>query len=172
MRGTAAARREQTLPMAEEASQGVLLDGLDFAAELGERFAANLAEDFCVAPLPVETGGAEAAFEDAAFRGKRAKRIFNDSWVEGKAVCGFTQREGAMGAGVPADEFEHRMRHRLEKRGGKTGRQRNAEGIAIAGCILGCDKTAFACDAQFKQATGADQAVYGFEHRRINDSTR
>ena len=67
MRGTAATRREQSLPVGEEAGEGVLLDRFDFAAQLGERFAADLAEDFGVAPFAMETAGTEAAFEDAAF---------------------------------------------------------------------------------------------------------
>ena len=72
-----ASRREQSLPMREEARQRVLLDRLDFAAQFGERFAANLAQDFSVAPLAMEAAGTEAALEHAAFVASDAKRILN-----------------------------------------------------------------------------------------------
>ena len=110
-----AARGEQALPVGEEAGERVLLDGFDFAAQTGERFAANLAEDFCVAPLAMKAAGTEAAFEDAAFSGELAQRVFDDCGVEGEALGNFAQREGAVGAGVAADEFEHGMRDRLEQ---------------------------------------------------------
>ncbi len=98
MRWTAAARREQALPVGEEAGQRVLLHGLDLAAQPGQRFAANLAQDLRVAPLAMKTAGTEAAFEHAAlvrragaerFRrrgdraqnGRRLRAAVNGPWV-------------------------------------------------------------------------------------------
>jgi hypothetical protein len=91
MRRATAAGRKQALPMGEETGKRVLLDGLDFAAELGERLAANLAQDFRIAPLAMKSAGAEAAFENerSAFSttaGSRANlsagsRNVNGPWV-------------------------------------------------------------------------------------------
>ena len=132
---------------------------------LGEGFAADLAQDFGIAPLAMKTAGAEAAFEHAALVRKQAESVFDDGGVEGKTVGGLAQRERTVGASEAADEFKHRLGDRLEKRGGQAGRQRNAEGIAVAGGIFGGDQAAFAGNAQFEQAAGADQAVDGFEQQ-------
>ena len=121
MRGTAAARREQSLPVGEEAGEGVLLDRFDFAAELGEGFAADLAEDFGVAPFALEAAGTEAAFEDAAFEARSMQRLFDVGGVERKAIGNFAQREGAVGAGIAADEFKDGVGDRLEQGGGEAG---------------------------------------------------
>ena len=121
MRMAAAARREQALPVGKEAGQRVLLHRLDFAAQLGERLAANLAQDFRVAPLAMQAAGAESAFEHAAFVGKQAQGVFDDGGIERETVGGLAQREGAMGAGIAANQFEHGLRYRLEKAVGSPG---------------------------------------------------
>ncbi len=51
------------------------------------------------------------------------------------------------------------MRDGLKQRGGEAGRERNAEGITIAGGIFGGDEAAFTGDAEFEQATGADEPI-------------
>ena len=145
--------------MGEEAGEGVLLDGLDFAAQAGEGLAANLAKDFGVAPLAMEAAGPESAFEDAALGGELAESVFDGCGVEGKAVGRLAEGEWAVGAGVAADEFEDGMGDGLEQRDGEAGRKRNAEGVAVAGRIFSGDEAAFARDAQFEEAAGADQAV-------------
>ncbi len=114
----------------------------------------------------MKSAGTETAFEDAPFCGKRAKRIFNGGRIEGKALCGLAQREGAVGAGEAADEFEDGMRDGLKQRDGKAGRQRDAEGIAIAGRIFGGDQAAFSGNAQFEQAARTDEAGDRFEQSR------
>ncbi len=159
MRVPAAARREQSLPMGEEARQRVLLHRLDFAAQSGQRLAANLAQNLRVAPLAMQAAGPEAAFEHAAFVRKLAQRVFDGLGIERKAVGGFAQRERAMGARVAANQFEHRMRDRLQQRRGQARRQRNAQRIAIAGRIFGRDQAPLAGDAQFEQAARANQPV-------------
>ena len=94
--------------MGEEAGQGVLLDRLDFAAEFGERLAANLAEDFGVAPLAMKAAGTESALENAAFVGKLAERIFNHCGIERKAFGGLAQGEWAVGAGISGGRVQGR----------------------------------------------------------------
>src|SRR6202012_2782620 len=59
----AAAPRGDSLPTRGEAREGALLDGFDFAAKTGEALAANLLEDFGVAPLLMLTARTELAFE-------------------------------------------------------------------------------------------------------------
>ena len=83
---TAAARREQPLPVREKARERVLLHRLDFAAEPGEGLAADLAKDFRIAPLAMKTAGTEAAFEDAAFCGEQSAEHFRRPW--GRARSG------------------------------------------------------------------------------------
>ena len=72
--------------MGEEAGQRVLLDRLDFAAQPGQRLAANLAQDLGVAPLAMKAAGTEAAFEDAALGGKLAQRVFDGGGVEARSA--------------------------------------------------------------------------------------
>ena len=170
MRMRAAARGEQALPVGEEAGQRVLLDGLDFAAQLGKRLAANLAQDFRVAPLAMEAAGTEAAFEHAAFVGKLAQGILDHGGIERKTVGGLAQREWAVGAGVAANQFKHGLRNRLKQRGGQAGRERDAERVAVARGIFGGDEAALAGDAQLEKAAGADEAVDGFEQGCIGNA--
>jgi hypothetical protein len=59
----AAAAGRDSLPACGEAREGALLDRFDFATEAREAFAANLLEDFGVAPLLVLAARAEFAFE-------------------------------------------------------------------------------------------------------------
>ena len=59
----AAATRGDSLPAGGEAREGALLDGFDFAAQASEALAANLLEDFGVAPFLVQTARTEFAFE-------------------------------------------------------------------------------------------------------------
>ncbi len=68
-----------------------------------------------------------------------------------------------MGAGVAADEFENGMSDWLEERDGEAGRKRDAEGVAVAGCVFGGNEAAFTGDAEFEQAAGADEAGQRFE---------
>ena len=68
---------EQSLPMGEEASQGVLLDGLNFAAQPGQGLAPDLAQDFRVAPLAMQSAGTESSFEDSALQRELAQHIFD-----------------------------------------------------------------------------------------------
>jgi hypothetical protein len=171
MRVAGAARGEKALPVGEEAGEGVLLDGFDFTAKLGEGFATNLAENFGIAPFAVKAAGAKSTFEHAAFVGQQAQGVFNDSGIEGEAVRRFVQRERAMGAGKAADKFEDRLRNGLEQRSGQAGRQGDTERVTVAGGIFGGDEssgifTAWS-EADFEQAAGTDQTVNGFEERWV-----
>ena len=83
MRVPAVPRRKQALPVGEEAGQRVLFDGLDFAAKLGQGLAADLAEDFRVAPLAMR-----AARDGSRLRGRgrraasRRRALLDDGGVE------------------------------------------------------------------------------------------
>ena len=59
----AAAARGDSLPACGEAREGALLDGFDFAAEASEALAANLLQDFGIAPLLMLAARAKFAFE-------------------------------------------------------------------------------------------------------------
>ncbi len=77
MRRTAAPRRQQSLPVSEEARQRVLFHRLHFAAQFGQRFAANLAQNLRIAPLAMQAAGPESAFEHAALLRKLPQRILH-----------------------------------------------------------------------------------------------
>src|SRR6266568_3643598 len=155
--------------MSEEAGQRVLLDGLDFATQFGERFAANLAKNLGVAPLAMQAAGTESALEDAAFVGKQAQGILNHRGVEGKTIGRLALVEWAVGAGVAANQFKHRLRDGLHQAGGQAGRERDTESIAITRRIFGGDETSgmFATwgDADFKQASRTEEPVERIEQR-------
>lgn len=137
MRMSTAARSEQPLPVGEEAGERALLHGFHFAAQTGQRFASNLAENFRIAPFAVETAGAEAAFQHAPFLGEPVERGFDHRGIKCEAVRSFLQRKGAVCACEAAHEFEDRMRYRLQQRGGQAGRQGNAQPIAVARGVFG-----------------------------------
>ena len=121
MRMGTAPRRQQPLPVGKEAGQRVLLDRLDFAAQLGQGFAANLAQDLGVAPLAMQAARAKTAFEDTTLHQELAQCVFDYGGIEGKAIGDFAQRERPVGACVAANQFEHRLRHGIDERGGRPG---------------------------------------------------
>jgi hypothetical protein len=82
------ARCEQTLPVRKEARQRVLLHWLNFAAQLGERLAANLAENLRVAPLAMETARTESALEHTALAGELPQRVLHSYSIQRKSVRG------------------------------------------------------------------------------------
>ena len=145
--------------MREEARQRVLLHRLDFAAQLGQRFAANLPQDLRIAPLAMKTAGTEAAFEHAPFMRKLPQRIFDHDRVQRKTIRSLAQRERPMGARVAANQLQHRLRHRLQQRRRQPRRQRNPQPIAVARRIFGGNQPPLAGNAQLQQAPRADQPV-------------
>ncbi len=99
----AAAWGEQALPVGEEAGEGLLLDRFDFFAKPGQGFAADDAEDLCVAPFAMEAAGAEAAFDDAVFSGELVEGLLDLSRVQRETAGYLFEREWAVGTGVAAD---------------------------------------------------------------------
>jgi hypothetical protein len=156
----------------QEAGEGLLLDWLDFFAQFCERFAADEAQDFGVAPFSVDTAGAEAAFYDAIFRSEVVESLLGLRRVEGEAAGYLLQREGAVGAGVAADEFDDWFGNGFEQRGGNPGWEWDAEAVAVAGAVFDGDEALFSGDAEFEQAAGADQAIYRFEDCGFGDTER
>ena len=69
----AAAARGDSLPACGEASEGALLDGFDFTSQASEALAADLLEDFGVAPFLMLAARAKLTFEEFSFAVKRAK---------------------------------------------------------------------------------------------------
>src|SRR6266568_1712020 len=128
--------------MSEEAGQRVLLDGLDFATQFGERFAANLAKNLGVAPLAMQTAGTESALEDAAFMDKQAQGILNHRGIERKTIRCFALGERAVSAGEAANQFKHGLCNGLHQAGGQTGRKRDTESIAVTCRVFGGNQAA------------------------------
>jgi hypothetical protein len=105
---TATANRD-TLPTRGESGEGALLDGFDFAAKASEAFAANLLENFGVAPLLVLAAGAEFTFKKFAAAVERAKSGVCCGGLKSIAGGEFLGGEWAVGAGVAAKDFAERM---------------------------------------------------------------
>jgi hypothetical protein len=91
-----AARHQQALPVGEEAGQRVLLDGLHFAAQLGERFAADEAQHLGIAPLAMEAAGRNPPSSTRPSASKLAQGGFDGSGIESKAL-----RSGARNVNGP-----------------------------------------------------------------------
>ena len=159
MRGPGAARRQHALPVREEARQRVLLNWFHFAAQLGQRLAANLPQNLRVAPLAMKASGTKSALKHAALVRKLPQRIFDGFGIQRKSFRSLAQRERPVRARITAHQFEHRVRHRLEQRSRQTRRQRNSKAIAIARGIFGGNQPLFAGDAQLKQAARANEPV-------------
>src|SRR6516225_1641859 len=168
MRRSSASRRQQPLPVREEASERVLLDRFHLAPEPGKRFAADLAKDFCVTPLSMQTSGPEAAFKHTAFLRKLSQSQFYSFGIQAESFRRFARGEWSVSAGVAANEFEHRVRNGFEQRDGKSRWQWNAQGIAVSGGIFGGNEAFLTGDAQVEQASCADEAVNMGEPVRRN----
>jgi len=85
MRGSCATRRQHSLPVGEKARQRVLIHRLHFAAQLGQRFAANLPQNLGIAPLAMEPAGTETAFEHAALMRKLPQHGLDGLCVQRKS---------------------------------------------------------------------------------------
>lgn len=105
----------------------------------------------------------ESAFEDAAVEDEGTQSGFNGLRIETEAGSRFASGEGAVGAGVAADELENGRVDGLEKRPGEAWRERNFEGVAIAGRVLDGDVALPASDFDGQDAAGVDEFVHGPE---------
>ena len=139
-----AAGIQQALPVSKEASECVLFNGLDLPAEFGERLSADLPEDFGVAPFAVQSAGAETAFEHPSLDRELTQGILNHRRIESEAIGNLFLRERTVSARITANQFQNRMRDRVDERCRQAGWQWNAEGIAIACSIFDGDQVAFA----------------------------
>ena len=157
----AAAGGEDALPVGEEACEGLLLDGFDFLAEAGEGAAADGAQDFCVAPFPAEATGAEGAFDDATGLDEALEDGFGSFKRDFKALRGFGRGEGAVGASEAADQVDDGFRRGCEEGRGQAGGQRDAEGVAIAGCVFDRDEALFAGNEDLENTAGLLKSVDG-----------
>ena len=72
------------LPLRQEPGQGVRRDRLDLLAQLGERPAAQRAQDLGVAPLEARAAGPELAVHDAAGRRQPGQRGVDDGRRRGR----------------------------------------------------------------------------------------
>jgi hypothetical protein len=101
--------------MCKKTGENVLLYRLNLAAQTGKRLATNKAQYFRIAPFAMEAARTETTFEDPAFVRKLAERFSNRRSVERKAFGSLAESEGAMGAGIAADQLKDRMRDRFKQ---------------------------------------------------------
>jgi len=99
----AAAARGDSLPACGEASEGALLDGFDFTSQASEALAADLLEDFGVAPFLVLAARAEFAFQQFSFGVQAAEDCVHLSRLQGVTRGEFLRGEWAVRARVPAN---------------------------------------------------------------------
>ena len=107
--------RQQSLPMGEKSCQRVLLNGFDFPAKPGQRFAADLAQNLRIAPLALKASGTETSLKNTALHRELMQGILNNGRIKRKALCCFPQGERAVRPSITADEFENRMLHRIDQ---------------------------------------------------------
>src|ERR1700727_1898677 len=88
---------EYTLPVSRQPLQRLLLDRFHFSAQTGQRFAADLAQHFDIAPLTVDAAGAEPSFHDAAVQQQLVQYAFDLLRIQWKVKDNFAQREGSVG---------------------------------------------------------------------------
>ena len=135
--------------MREQPCQGVLLNRLNFAAELGQRFAADLAQDLGIAPFTVKSTGPKASLENSAFDRELAESILDNCWIQRESFCDIALGERTMGTRVPTYKLKHRLSHGFDESGGEPGWKRNAESIAITGGVLHGDQPALTGYSEF-----------------------
>ena len=78
---------------------------------------------------------AESSFENAAIADEHLEGGGNGLGVEAEARRDFLESEGAVGAGVAADDFEDRRRVGSGEGLRQVGRECDVEAVAIAGCV-------------------------------------
>ncbi len=101
------------MPGGQESCQGLLLDGLDLAAQRGQRSPAELAQHLHVAPLALQPVRAELAPHQALLRLEGGQGAEHPLRSELEAASGGLGQERTMGAGVPADELLERAGDRI-----------------------------------------------------------
>jgi hypothetical protein len=83
--------------------------------------------------------------------------------VEAEARHDFLESEGAMGAGVAADELEDGRRVGSGEGLRQVGRERDVKGIAVAGGVFDSDEALLAGNFDLKDAAGAHERVDRFQ---------
>ncbi len=129
--------RGDALPRRQEAGQRLGFDGLDLAAQRGQRAPTQLAQHVALAPLPAHALRTELAAHDAALGLQGHQHAGNPRLGHAEAVADLPLDERAVGAGVPGDEILQRARHRIGEGRGQAERQRRAEGVAVPGGVVG-----------------------------------
>jgi hypothetical protein len=146
-----------TLPTSGESDEGALLDGFDFTAKASQAFAANLLENFGVAPFLMLAARAEFAFEKFAATVECAKSGVYRGRLKGVARGQFMSGEWAVGTGVTAENFASWIVGGRQKNFGEAGWQRSADGVAITRGVFDGHKAEFAGDADAYGAAGVDE---------------
>lgn len=97
------------MPTRGESGEGAPLDGFDFTAKTSEAFAANLLENFRVAPFLMLAAWTEFTFEEFAAAVERAKGVVYRGGLKGVACGEFLSGEWTVSAGVAAKNFAERV---------------------------------------------------------------
>ena len=147
------------LPARQEAGQLGRVGRLDLFAQPRQAGAADAAQDFGVAPLALGAAGQQLAADHRPFALQLAQRRQR---VDAVALGQPRGREGAVGAGVAADQGAHRVGVLLEEGLRQPGRRRHPERVAVEAGVLAGDVALLAGDADPGDAPLGDQFL---QHR-------
>ena len=160
----AAASCGDALPARGEAREGALLDGFDFAAQASEALAANLLEDFGVAPLLMLAARSKFSFQQFSFAVQAAKNDVDLRRLQRVARGEFLRGEWAVSSRVTTDEFAERILAGGEEDFSETGREGCAEGIAVAASVFDGDEARFAGNSNADGAARVGEVEIGRAH--------
>ena len=141
---------DDALPARDQPGEHGLLDWLNLLPKPCERFPANSPQHLRIAPLAMHAARAKTALDDAPQAHQALQRRVHAGQRQTEAGSTFLRREWAVGAGIAAQQVERRLRRRSQERGGKPGRKRHAERIAVARGVLHGDQPSLAghCNLQ------------------------
>ena len=106
-----------------------------------ERPPADAFEDVGIAPLTLRTVRAELSFDKPAALDEALQRRHHHRHAEPVSLRNFLRRKGPVGSREAEHEIADGVGNRLEVPLRNPGRQRDAEGVAVAARILDGDET-------------------------------
>ena len=141
--------RVDVLPRGEEAAELGRIDRLGLLAKRRDARPADAAQDVGIAPLPLAAARQQLAANELAGALELAQR---SAHVDAVAAGDLGGRKGAVGAGVAADEGEHRVRRLGQEGVRQAAGRRDADRVPVEPRVLGRDPALLAGDAHRRRA--------------------
>ena len=145
------------MPHREKSGECFGFNGFDFASQRCQRTPAKLTQHIDIAPFARHATGPELA-ENNAFLGlDRAQCASGSLGRQTEPTSGIGRDKRAVRSGVAPHQFFERSRHRIGECNRQSHRQRTAERVAIASCIVGGDEAIFVGNANCNHAPLSEQ---------------